>query len=277
MPYYVHTIAASLLRFFEDAFLWLLLPWLTVMPVKWLIINGQWTLATWFLRYLLQKAVNIASLMLEQTAVPVIIFGWLQMLFISTAGIRVKSLVLDLVFGSVVTTFCCYWTVLIYWDMHINTDLDWLQKKIIIKRGSAQWVLGGILITYGCLCSSTFICKTCEETLLTTLRAGSLSRSHYADPRQSRESSDHSSVRLLRRVFTQIRVNYGVALLHRDIRLPQPLGHHWRNGWFSVCLLVAVAKNGLASCRISPPHFCPNCHLDVCGILLVTSIKKVEN
>ena len=51
---------------------------------------------------------NIASLMLEQTAVPVIIFGWLQMLFISTAGIRVKSLVLDLVFGSVVTTFCCY-------------------------------------------------------------------------------------------------------------------------------------------------------------------------
>jgi len=67
---------------------------------------------------------------------------------------------------------------------------------------------------------------------------GPLSRPHYSDPRQSRKSSNHTSLWFLRRVFTQIWVNYSLALLHGDFWLSQPFSYHWRNSMLLVWLLT---------------------------------------
>jgi len=84
---------------------------------------------------------------------------------------------------------------------------------------------------------------------------GALSRPYYSNTRQPWESSDHTSLRLLWRVFTQIRVNNSVAILHRDIWLPQLVSNHWWNGMSSanvvsdisvtVCYLLEEEKTSL--------------------------------
>ena len=55
-----------------------------------------------------------------------------------------------------------------------------------------------------------------------------LSRSDHLDSRQSRISSNHASLRLLRRMPEKVRVNHGVALLYRSVRLHQLVRHHRR-------------------------------------------------
>ena len=54
--------------------------------------------------------------------------------------------------------------------------------------------------------------------------AGSLPRPHLPDPREPRVETNHPSVRLLRRMLTQIRFGQRVALLHGHLRLPLAVG-----------------------------------------------------
>ena len=51
---------------------------------------------------------------------------------------------------------------------------------------------------------------------------------HHAHPGQPRVAPDHSGLRLLRRVPAQVRLDLGVAVLHRGVRLHQPVGHNRR-------------------------------------------------
>lgn len=57
---------------------------------------------------------------------------------------------------------------------------------------------------------------------------GPLPRPHHFDQRQPRVASNYASIRLLRRMSQEVRLNHRVALLHRSLRLSQPLGNHRR-------------------------------------------------
>jgi len=61
------------------------------------------------------------------------------------------------------------------------------------------------------------------------ISVGEVSRSYNIDSGQSWESSNHSSLRFLWRMFTQVRVDHRLALLYRDLWLSQSFCHHRRN------------------------------------------------
>jgi hypothetical protein len=60
--------------------------------------------------------------------------------------------------------------------------------------------------------------------LVLCVLAGAVPGSNLPHPRQPRVAADHAGVRVLRRVPAQVRQRQRVALLHRHLRLPQPLG-----------------------------------------------------
>mmetsp|Transcript_820 Transcript_820/g.1788 ORF Transcript_820/g.1788 Transcript_820/m.1788 type:complete len:213 (+) Transcript_820:1114-1752(+) len=55
---------------------------------------------------------------------------------------------------------------------------------------------------------------------------GTISRPHHPHPWQPREPTDHPGLRLLRRVPPQVWQRQRLEVLHRNLRLPFPLGHH---------------------------------------------------
>ena len=65
--------------------------------------------------------------------------------------------------------------------------------------------------------------------------AGALPGPNHADQRQPRVAADHTGVRLLRGVSTQVRQRHRLALLHRDLRLPQLVCNHRRQGLYGRC------------------------------------------
>ena len=84
---------------------------------------------------------------------------------------------------------------------------------------------------------------------------GSISRPNHTHPRQSRVTTDHASVRLLRRVSTKVWLHHCVALLHRNLRLLKFVSNHRRKGSLLISLTYLIQK-----CLVfSSFRFCLNC------------------
>ena len=71
------------------------------------------------------------------------------------------------------------------------------------------------------------------------------------DPWEPRVPSDHSGVRILRRVSQEVRQHHGLEILHWDLRLPQLVRHHRRKGkqtWDSNYPKSGHLKSGVFLC-----------------------------
>ena len=66
---------------------------------------------------------------------------------------------------------------------------------------------------------------------------GTLPRSPHPDSRQPRVSTNHPSLRFLRRMPQKIRQHRRVEVLHGDLWLPQSLCCHWWKGYWSICFI----------------------------------------
>jgi hypothetical protein len=74
----------------------------------------------------------------------------------------------------------------------------------------------------------TFASLNCLR--LKCFHLGSIPRSHHTHSWQSRVASNHTSLRLLRRMPAKVWIHHRLAVLHRSLRLSKPLGHHrWKD------------------------------------------------
>ena len=69
--------------------------------------------------------------------------------------------------------------------------------------------------------------------------SGQISRQNNPNSWKSWVSSNHTSLWILRRVFTQIRQHYCLAILHWNLRLFESLCHHWRTHFLRTWRLIA--------------------------------------